>query len=158
MQKKMKIIEEIKNYNSFQSRYSRLKESENNKKARKHYRKMIDSTYADQELSEQEEAVLFSQAYQRLLLKNPSSAEFGAFDEYEIEKTDTSYIVKGACDSTNSYGAKMREKYTLEVCKIDGQWTCVTDVGMRYLIWIGLGLLAIILPTIIASCSLSSLY
>lgn len=153
-------IEELrqkrKDYNSWQSRYERLKNSENNKKARRSFQKLLSKTYAEQELTEEQEAIVFSQAFEQLFLKNPAATSFPDFDEYEVEKTENTYIVKGFCDSTNSYGAQMRGKYDFEVYKCDGEWTCITDVGARYLKWILLSVLIISLPTIVACCSIAS--
>ena len=152
------LKENLKKRNSWENRYERLKESKLNKQAWNYYKKIISATYSNQNLSEDEEAILYSQAFQRHLLKDPSSAVFGEFDEYEIEKTDNTYIISGYCTSTNSYGAKMREAYKLEVCKINEQWSCITDVGAKYLKWIIIVLILILLPSILAYCSLSSLY
>lgn len=153
-------IEELKQkrkeYNSWQNRYERLKNTEYNKKARKSFQKELSKTYAEQQLSEEQEAILFSQAYHQLFLKNPAGSKFPEFDEYEIEKTEDTYIVKGFCDSTNSYGAQVREKHEYEVYKCNNEWTCITDVGARYLKWIFLMILIIALPTIIVCCSMPS--
>ena len=152
----MNFKERLKDYNSFENRYARLKENETNKKARKYFKKQISQKYSEQALSDEQEAILFSQAFERHFMKNPSAAEFGDFEDFEVQKTDNSYIIKGYCDSTNSYGAKMRSNYTLEVCKKDDEWTCVTDVGLRYLKWIIIGIILISLPSIFAYCSYSS--
>lgn len=150
----MKIIDDIKKYNSWQSRYERLKESENNKKARSFFRKNIDDNFSNQTLTEEKEAVLFSQAYQRLLNKNPSKIRFEEIEEYEVKTTEFGYIVKGYCYGTNSYGAEVRAAYELELCKKDNEWTCITDIGMKALKWIILGGIIIFLPSIIAYCSM----
>ena len=155
----MKIIDDIKRknqeYNSWQNRYERLKASEYNKKARQQFEKSLLSS-AEQTFTEEQEAVLFSQSYQKLMLKNPAAAKFPEFDEYEVNKTEYSYIVKGYNDCTNSYGAQVREKYELEVLKKDGEWTCITDNTFKYLKWILIWGILIALPLIIAYCSMPS--
>jgi len=153
-------IEELKkkrdDYRSWQSRYERLKNTEYNKKARKSFSKTASTSYAEQILTEEQEAILFSQEYHRLLLKNPAGSQFPDFDEYEVKKTEQTYIVKGFCDSTNSYGAQGRESYEYEVYLHDGEWTCITDVGARLLKWIVLGAIVSFLPLIITYCSFAS--
>lgn len=37
----------------------------------------------------------------------------------------------------------MRGKYELDVYKNNDEWTCITDVGMKYLKWIVIGILLI---------------
>lgn len=158
----MNPIEQLKQkreeYNSWQNRYERLKNTDNNKKARKNFQKRLNKVYAEQQLSEEQEAILFSQEYHQLYLKNPAATKFPEFDEYEVVKTGETYIIKGFCDSTNSYGAQVREKHEYEVYKCNNEWTCITDVGLKALKWILIVILLISLPSIIYSCSLSSLY
>ena len=132
------------------------KNTDSNQKARKSFQKVLSKTYAEQELTEEQEAILFSQEYHRLMLKNPAGSKFPEFDEYEVVKTEAAYLVKGFCDSTNSYGAQVRERHEYEVYKCDGEWTCITDVGAKYLKWILLMILVIALPSIIAFCSMPS--
>lgn len=146
-----------KEKNSWENRYARLKDSQTNKKARKGYEKAIAATYAEQVLTEEQEAILFSQEFHRLQLKNPAGAKFPGFDEYEITKTENTYIIKGSVDSTNSYGAVVREAYELEVCKKEDEWSCITDVGANALRTLILWLFILALPTIIASCSISNM-
>ena len=148
------ITENIKKYNSWQSRYGRLKESEHNIKARRYYQKKISDNYPEQTLSEEQEAILFSQEFRKLFLKNPSAAEFASFEEYDVQKDDCIYIIKGYCDCTNSYGAKIREPYQCELYKKDNTWTCITDIRLKLLKKIFLIGLIISLPTIIAYCSI----
>ena len=145
-----------KDHNSWQNRYERLKNTETNKKARKNFQKTLSKAYTDGQLSEEQEAILFSQAYHQLLLKNPAASKFPDFDEYEVEKTDSTYIIKGFCDSTNTYGAQVREKHEYEVYKLNNEWTCITDVGAKYLKWILIVILLMALPSIIAYCSMPS--
>lgn len=140
--------------NSWQSRYDRLKNTESNQKARKSFQKLLSTTYSEQQLSEEQEAILFSQAFHMLFLKNPAGSKFPEFDEYEVVKTDETYILKGFCDSTNSYGAQVREKHQYELYKHNNEWTCITDIGAAYLKWILLVILLIALPSIIAYCSI----
>ena len=163
----MNIIESIKekfeeikqkhsDLNSWEKRYERLNSTEYNKKARKNFQKAISTIYADGQLSEEQEAILFSQSYHQLLLKNPAASKFPDFDEYEVEKTDATYINKGFWDSTNSYGAQVREKHEYEVCKFNNEWTCITDVGTKYLKRYIILFLPVIIMFIIASCSILS--
>ena len=153
-----KAIEEMqrkrKEHDSWQNRYEKLKNTETNKNARKNFQKTVAKTYSNQELTEIEEAILFSQEFHKFFLKNPAGARFPALDEYEVEKTEETYIVRGFCDATNSYGAQQREKHEYELCKMDGEWTCITDVGAKVLKWILLGILFIALPSIIVCCSM----
>ncbi|MBR5252941.1 MAG: hypothetical protein IKV39_03590 [Clostridia bacterium] len=141
--------------NSWQSRYARFKDSESNKKARKNYDKLIAQSYADSQLTEEEEAILFSQEYRRLELKNPAGTKFPEFSEYEVTKIEETYKVKGYCDSTNSYGAQVRDNYEYEFHKGDGEWACITDVGANALKTLLVWLLILSLPTIIACCSMA---
>ena len=87
-------VETAKKYNSWESRYNRLKDNRLNNQARNFYNKMLTSTYSAMTLSESEEAIVFSQAFQRGLLKNPDAAEFGKFDEYEIKTFGSCYIFR----------------------------------------------------------------
>ena len=155
------LVEDFQNKrkerNSWQSRYEKLKNTEMNKKARVNFKKAMEKQFPNQELTEQEEAILFSQEFHRFFLKNPAGSKFPAFDEYEVQKTETTYIIKGFCDATNSYGAQVREAHAYEVYKNNGEWTCITDVGANALKWILLGALAIALPSIIAYCSIASM-
>ena len=147
-----------KDRNSWQNRYQRLKNTENNKKARKNFQKMLSEVLPEQQLLEEQEAILFTQAYHKLLLKNPAASKFPEFDEYEVEKLESTYLVRGFCDGTNSYGAQVREKYEYEVYKNDNEWTCITDVGAKALKKILIFLLLISLPSIIGYLYISSLY
>lgn len=149
------FVNKRKERNSWQNRYERLKNTETNKKARVNFNKTISKSFSDQELTEEQEAILFSQEFHRFFLKNPAGSKFPAFDEYEVEKTEATYIIKGFCDATNSYGAQMREKHQYEVYKNNGEWTCITDVGANTLKWILICALFIALPSIIAYCSWS---
>ena len=151
------ISSKLQGHNSWQSRYDRLKNSDYNKKARKSFEKMLSKTYAEMQLTEAQEAILFSQAYHQLLLKNPATSKFPDFDEYDVEKTEATYIIKGFCDSTNSYGAQIREKHEYEVHKGNNEWTCITDVRAKLIKWILIGILLILLPTIVTCCSISAM-
>ena len=158
----MKIVDEIKQkfkeYNSVENRHKRLKDNNFNQKARKDFQKIIKSNYSDIKLSEQQEAILFSQAYKLLGLKNPSTAKFPEFDDYEIIKNGDAYIINGYTDATNSYGAQIREKYTLEVLKKNDEWTCITNTALKSLIWIIIVILLIFAPVIIGFSAIRNLY
>lgn len=144
-------------YYSWQSRYERLKDSEQNKQARKAFQKELSQISPETQLTEEQEGIIFSQKFHLLFLKNPEAAKFPEFDDYEIQKNDETYTIKGYCDSTNSYGAQVREKHEYEVYKHENEWTCITDIGTKFLKWILLIVLLIALPAIIASCSISSI-
>ena len=158
----MKIVENIKQklegYNSVEKRYERLKNNILNQKARKEYLKIIKNYYQDIEISEKEEAIIFTQAYKVLNLKNPSAAKFPELDEYEIEKNDNVYKISGYTDCTNSYGAQVREKYSLEVLKKDNEWSCITNTGLKSLIGIIIILLLVFSPVIIGLLAMRNFY
>jgi len=161
LEKIHKLTEDFQNKRkerySWQSRYEKLKNTENNKKARINFKKTIEKQFSNQELSEQQEAILFSQEFHRFFLKNPAGAKLPTFDEYEVEKTEATYIIKGFCDATNAYGAQVREAHEYEVYKNNGEWTCITDVGANALKWILICALVIALPSIITYCSIASM-
>lgn len=152
------IKDKFKEYNSIDNRHKRLKDNTLNQKARKEFQKIIKDKYSNIELSEEQEAVLFSQAYKLLGLKNPSAAKFPDFDEYEVVKNGDIYKINGYTDATNSYGAQIREKYSLEVLKKNDEWTCITNTSLKSLILIIVILLLIFAPTIIGFSAIKNLY
>ncbi len=157
----MKIVDDVKQkfkeYNSVENRYRRLKDSALNQKARKEFQKIIKNKYNNIELSEKQEAILFSQAYKLLGLKNPSAAKFPEFDEYEVNKTEDVYKISGYTDCTNSYGAQVREAYSLEILKQDNEWSCISDTSLGTLIAIIVILLLIFAPVIIGISAINNL-
>ena len=84
----MNSLENFKNFNSWQKKYERLHDSSYNKQARKDYERIIFNNYSGKILSETEEAILFSNSFQKFLLKNPAAAEFGSLDEYEVKQNE----------------------------------------------------------------------
>ena len=152
------IKEKFKDYNSVENRCKRLKDSSFNQKARKEFQRILTNNYKDVQLSEEQEAILFSQAYKLLGLKNPSAAKFPSFDEYEITKTENVYKISGYTDATNSYGAQVREAYKLEVLKQNDEWTCITNTSLKSLILAIVILLLIFAPVIIGLSAIKNLY
>ena len=158
----MKIIDDIKQkfneFNSIENRYNRAKNSLSNQKARKELQRIIKNNYADIELSEEQEAILFSQAYKINGLKNPAAAKFPSFDEYEISKTEDVYQISGYTDATNSYGAQVREPYSVKILKRDNEWTCFSDsASKKALIWFILIVLSFLVPIIIYKSAMNNL-
>jgi len=72
----------------------------------------------------EQEAILYAQAYQTQIIKNPSSAKFPSIDEFNVTVNDGVYTVTGYLDATNSYGAQMRGDIKLNLVNKDGKWVC----------------------------------
>lgn len=158
----MKIIDDIKQkineYNSIDNRYERAKNNSSNQKARKELQKIIKNNYNNIELSEEQEAILFSQAYKLNGLKNPSAAKFPQFDEYEISKLKDVYKISGYTDSTNSYGAQVRETYSMEILKQNNEWACISDsASKKAIIWLIIILLSVLVPIIMYISAMNDL-
>ncbi len=128
------LKEKIAYDQSWQGRYERMKDIDGNVTARRAFQKAVEKEYSGTQLTEEQEAILFSQGFYRITLKNPAGAKFPDFDEYEVIKKDNTYFVKGYCDCTNSYGAQIREDFKYELCKCNGEWACITDLATRYLL------------------------
>lgn len=134
--------------------FGRAKVTESNKKAWKEFIKKKEQ-YSF--LTEEQEAILYSQVYELPRLKNPSAAKFPEFDEFEVEKIKDGYCVKGYVDGTNSYGAQVREKFQFELMKQDGIWVVTKDGSGAALLKLLLIFLLIMLPGIIAWIYIKSL-
>ena len=158
----MKFINDIKqkfqDYNSVENRYKRLKNNSLNQKARKEYEKLLKNNYNNVELSKEQKAILFSQAYKLFGLKNPSAAKFPDFNDYEITEIDGVYKLSGYTDCTNSYGAQVREPYTLEVLEKNDEWCCITNTSLKALVWVIVILLLVFAPLIIGKIAINNLY
>ena len=75
------------------------------------------------EPTEEIEAMLFAQAVALQTLKSPASAQFCDLEQMTITReTNGSYIVSGFVDSQNSYGASIRNPFTLTVFKDETEW------------------------------------
>ena len=134
--------------------FNRAKETQSNKKA---WKEFVKKQEAFSSLTEEQEAVLYSQAYELQRLKNPSGAKFPGVNEVDVEKTKDGYRVKGYVDATNSYGAQVREKYQFELMKKDGVWVVTKDGSGASLLMLLLIILLITLPGIIAWSYIKSL-
>lgn len=71
---------------------------------------------------EKAQAKLFAQAVQTLTLKAPSTAVYSDLNETAIAENDGIYTVTGWVDAQNTYGAMMRESFSILVFKKDGVW------------------------------------
>ena len=74
-------------------------------------------------LTEKEEAALFSQCIVMQTLAAPSTAKVPALDDLSVIEKDGYYEVSGYVDVQNSYGTYMREQYTYKLKKLSGNWT-----------------------------------
>ena len=73
--------------------------------------------------TEEVEAMLFAQAVELQTLKAPSSAQFCDLEQMTVSRElNGSYIVSGFVDSQNSYGAYIRDSFTLTVFKDEAEW------------------------------------
>ncbi len=143
-----------KEYNLPENRYERTKATAANQKARNEFKKLLEKQENIAEITEEQEAILFSQAYELLLLKNPAAAKYPEFAEYNVEKNESVYKVTGYVDCTNSYGAQVRTQYIFELMKVDGEWTCLHGGLGSILVYILVIGLLISGPSIFACCSL----
>lgn len=72
----------------------------------------------------EQEAILYAQAYQMQITKNPASAKFPTLEEFNVTVNEDTYTVTGYLDATNSYGAQVRGNMKLNLTKKDGKWVC----------------------------------
>ena len=77
------------------------------------------------ELSERDEAALYSQCLEEQLLKAPASAVFPSLSEVIVNGGNWTYSVTSYVDSQNSYGAMIRTNYTFNIMKTEAGWTCL---------------------------------
>ncbi len=139
--------EKWKKHNSIECRYERSKNTVNNTKARQEFQKLLSGKYANKPLTEIEQAILYTQAYHSLLLKNPADASFPDFNDYSITKTESTYIISGYCDATNSYGAQIRENHQYEVYKQADEWTCLANATNPIITFIVIMVLVILVSS-----------
>lgn len=100
-------------------------DTEYNKQAQKEYGKMLNAYIdANRSPTEEQEVILFAQAYQMQIMKNPASAKFMAIEDYSVSHNEGVYTVSGYFDATNSYGAQVREGMKRNITKQDDQWIC----------------------------------
>ena len=74
--------------------------------------------------TDEQDAILYAQAYQMQITKNPAAAKFPPFEEFSVSVNQDTYTVSGYLDATNSYGAQVRGNMKLNLKKIDGKWVC----------------------------------
>ena len=74
-------------------------------------------------LTEKEEAALFSQCIVVQTLVAPATAKVPELDDVSVIEKDGYYEVAGYVDVQNSYGTYMREQYTYKLKKLNGSWT-----------------------------------
>lgn len=96
-----------------------------NQRALTEYQKKL-ATYTSQNGTPTDEidAILYAQAYQMQITKNPTAAIFPSFEEFSVTVNEDTYTVSGYLDATNSYGAQVRGDMKLNLKKIDGKWVC----------------------------------
>lgn len=120
-----------------------------NLRAQTEYQKKLSAFTAENgSPTDVQDAILYAQAYQTQIIKNPSAAKFPAMDEFSVSVNEGTYTVSGYLDATNSYGAQVRGEMKLNLTKLNGKWVCTdkhTDIRTLYMyIVIGSIILSII--------------
>ena len=121
-------ILKLKQLLSFKKTPQMLSENKYNQRAQTEYQKILSNYVAEfGDPTEQHDAVLYAQAYQMQITKNPAAAKFPPVEEYAVLVEDDKYAVSGYYDATNSYGAQIRSDVKLNLIKLDGKWVCTND-------------------------------
>lgn len=127
-----KIVDQIKQYIakligwfSSKSEPQNPADTEYNKRAQTEYKKKLNAfTETNGCPTDEQDVILYAQAYQMQITKNPTSAKFPPFEEFSVALNEGVYTVTGYLDATNSYGAQVRGNMKLNITKKDGQWVC----------------------------------
>lgn len=96
-----------------------------NLRAQTEYQKKLSAfTKENGSPTDTQDAILYAQAYQMQIIKNPAAAKFPSMDEFSVSVNEGTYAVAGYLDATNSYGAQVRGEMKLNLVKMDGKWVC----------------------------------
>lgn len=99
-----------------------------------------------EELTVEQEAILFAQCIEKQSLKSPSQAVFPDFSEFEVSKNaDGIYTVSGYVDAPNSYGALTRGKFSFLMKNKNGRWEYAVSEGEIKTTMIGTAVVSIII-------------
>ena len=96
-----------------------------NQRAQDEYRKKLEEFTAENgSATIEQEAILYAQAYQMQLTKNPAAVKFPSLENFRVVANGDAYTVSGYYDATNSYGAQVRGEMKLNLTQKEGKWVC----------------------------------
>ena len=119
-----KVVEIVKS-NRTSKKTADPAETTFNKRAQGEYAKKLEEFTAQNGApTAEQEAILYAQAYQMQITKNPAAAKFPVMEEFTVSVNEGVYTVAGYLDATNSYGAQVRGDMKLNLINRDGKWIC----------------------------------
>jgi cytoskeletal protein RodZ len=71
-------------------------------------------------------AQLHAEAFVKKYLKSPSTAKFPNYNEYSYDFNGNKWTVKGYVDAQNSYGATLRQEFTVSFTILPSNWDNAT--------------------------------